>query len=85
MRPIKAISFLSLHAAFPSFCLVESGGKKTVVTFRATTLQFYRDFEQRSTRKCNAAVIILPHRLAGIGLQQKKKGLHPADLYKKSL
>ncbi|AXU95699.1 hypothetical protein CI789_10945 [Erwinia persicina] len=62
MRPIKAISFLSLHAAFPSFCLVESGGKKTVVTFRATTLQFYRDFEQRSTRKCNAAVIILPHR-----------------------
>jgi len=41
MSPFKAISFLSLHASFPSlFDLVE---KKTVITKRATTDNEYPD------------------------------------------
>jgi len=41
MCPFQAISFLSLHASFPSsFGLVE---KKTVITKRATTGNEYRE------------------------------------------
>ncbi|PRD14689.1 hypothetical protein CQW29_14355 [Pantoea coffeiphila] len=59
MCPIQAISFLSLHAAFPSFCLVESGGKKTVATQCAATIQFYLCGNKRSMRKFHANVIFM--------------------------
>ena len=59
MCPFQAISFLSLHASFPSFFdLVE---KKTVVTKRATTVNEYRESEATSMRKIHAIVIIVSY------------------------
>lgn len=59
MCPFQAISFLSLHASFPSlFDLVE---KKTVVTKRATTVNEYRESEATSMRKIHAIVIIVSY------------------------
>jgi Fe-S-cluster-containing dehydrogenase component len=49
MCPFQAISFLSLHASFPSFFdLVE---KKTVVTKCATTVNEYRESGKRQCAK----------------------------------
>jgi hypothetical protein len=49
MCPFQAISFLSLHASFPSFFdLVE---KKTVVANCATTVNEYRESRQRQCAK----------------------------------
>jgi len=57
MSPFKAISFLSLHASFPSlFDLVE---KKTVITKRATTDNEYPDSRLASMRKIHASVIFV--------------------------
>ena len=59
MCPFQAISFLSLHASFPSFFdLVE---KKTVVTKYATTVNEYRESEATSMRKIHAIVIIVSY------------------------
>jgi len=55
MSPFKAISFLSLHASFPSlFDLVE---KKTVITKHAITTNEYRESRLASMRKIHASVI----------------------------
>jgi len=57
MSPFKAISFLSLHASFPSlFDLVE---KKTVITKCATTDNEYPDYRLASMRKIHASVIFV--------------------------
>jgi uncharacterized membrane protein YbaN (DUF454 family) len=59
MCPFQAISFLSLHASFPSFFdLVE---KKTVVTKCATTVNEYRESEATSMRKIHAIVIFVSY------------------------
>ncbi|ATM06261.1 hypothetical protein CRN15_17530 [Raoultella planticola] len=59
MCPFQAISFLSLHASFPSlFDLVE---KKTVVTKYATTVNEYRESGATSMRKIHAIVIIVSY------------------------
>ncbi|VED52290.1 Uncharacterised protein [Raoultella terrigena] len=59
MCPFQAISFLSLHASFPSFFdLVE---KKTVVTKYATTVNEYRESEVTSMRKIHAIVIFVSY------------------------
>jgi hypothetical protein len=55
MSPFKAISFLSLHASFPSlFDLVE---KKTVITNHAITSNEYPELRPASMRKIHASVI----------------------------
>ena len=59
MCPFQAISFLSLHASFPSFFdLVE---KKTVVTKYATTYNLYRETQAASMRKIHASVIFVSY------------------------
>jgi len=59
MSPFKAISFLSLHASFPSlFDLVE---KKTVITKCATTDNEYPDYRLASMRKIHASVIFVSY------------------------
>ncbi|PYZ49002.1 hypothetical protein DNK66_16565 [Klebsiella aerogenes] len=59
MCPFQAISFLSLHASFPSlFDLVE---KKTVVTKYATTYNLYRETKAASMRKIHASVIFVSY------------------------
>jgi copper(I)-binding protein len=54
MCPFQAISFLSLHASFPSyFDLVE---KKTMVTKYATTVNEYRESDSvnaQNSRHCH--------------------------------
>jgi hypothetical protein len=59
MSPFQAISFLSLHASFPSFLDLSngSGGKKTVATKRATTYNEYLQKTPPSMRKIHANVI----------------------------
>jgi hypothetical protein len=59
MCPFQAISFLSLHASFPSsFGLVE---KKTVITKCATTLNEYPETSDSSMRKIHASVIFVSY------------------------
>ncbi|HCN98225.1 MAG TPA: hypothetical protein DIT59_16450 [Leclercia sp.] len=59
MSPFKAISFLSLHASFPSlFDLVE---KKTVITKCATTDNEYPDYRLASMHKIHASVIFVSY------------------------
>jgi len=55
MSPFQAISFLSLHASFPSFFdLVEM---KTVITKYAITVKDYAQRTGSSMRKIHANVI----------------------------
>ncbi|CDI20203.1 conserved hypothetical protein [Klebsiella pneumoniae] len=57
--PFQAISFLSLHASFPSFFdLVE---KKTVVANCAATGYEYREKKATSMRKIHASVIFVTY------------------------
>ncbi|CTP99298.1 conserved hypothetical protein [Klebsiella variicola] len=59
MCPFQAISFLSLHASFPSFFdLVE---KKTVVANCAATGYEYREMKTTSMRKIHASVIFVTY------------------------
>jgi hypothetical protein len=59
MCPFQAISFLSLHASFPSFFdLVE---KKTVVANCAATGYEYREMKATSMRKIHASVIFVTY------------------------
>ena len=59
MCPFQAISFLSLHASFPSlFDLVE---KKTVVANYAATGYEYREMKATSMRKIHAIVIFVTY------------------------
>jgi hypothetical protein len=59
MCPFQAITFLSLHASFPSlFDLVE---KKTVVTKCATTHNEYPESLAPSMRKIHASVIFVSY------------------------
>ncbi|CDN05860.1 conserved hypothetical protein [Klebsiella quasipneumoniae subsp. similipneumoniae] len=59
MCPFQAISFLSLHASFPSFFdLVE---KKTVVANYAATGYEYREMKATSMRKIHAIVIFVTY------------------------
>ncbi|ABV13239.1 hypothetical protein CKO_02115 [Citrobacter koseri ATCC BAA-895] len=59
MCPFQAISFLSLHASFPSSsCLVE---KKTVITKCAITVNEYREKVVPSMRKIHAIVIFVSY------------------------
>jgi len=59
MCPFQAISFLSLHASFPSFLdLVE---KKTVITKYAITYKRYRELPESSMRKIHAIVIFVSY------------------------
>ena len=59
MCPLQAISFLSLHASFPSyFDLVE---KKTMVTKYATTVNEYRESGIASMHKIHAIVIFVSY------------------------
>ncbi|PJR49190.1 hypothetical protein CWM58_18830 [Klebsiella sp. H-Nf2] len=59
MCPFQAISFLSLHASFPSFFdLVE---KKTVVANYAATGYEYREMKATSMRKIHASVIFVTY------------------------
>nr|MCX3323580.1 hypothetical protein [Bacillus paranthracis] len=67
MCPFQAISFLSLHASFPSYWfLVE---KKTVITKCAITVKQYRESYLPSMRKIHATVIFVSY--TGMSVVQK--------------